>query len=698
MTATSIERWIRVKPGNPCQICKHDGFCEVSPDGAIAGCMRVSDGAFKTVPSALGDKYLHRLTDEPREIPVARPKPSAASVRDVMADRAVFAIMVRACAALPEVATNDLVRRFGPLYGPRIAERFGIGYCDGPALVQALDAAGRRQDAIAAKVLRCDGSVPRSLLGHLLIPHFRDGLVHDIRIAGIKGIHEKTKEISLPGSYADRDIADLFHNHDALKDVGKNGTIHVCGGAYKTMALALAGLLVVGLRGEAELSAGHIAALQAAGVRTIILHIDAEDPKEGQPLSAGRRLGLTKAERLTAANFVVRVAEPPREPGTAKVDPDALLRDLGPRAVRDYALSAIPLDAWRVVIGVTPTSISDEAAAEIETLRQRCAKQQRTLSNVLHIRKNGAIKAERDALTASVLRMVAAQESGQHTPSGRIRQPLWIIADDVGKEKPTVSKHLKIGPGEGLFERELLEEVLVREVDEETGQTRNILRLKDAEGRVVEECPAEQVLGAALAYRQPTGEDATGSYYVTPLHEPTKILDILVTLDPVKLTKDGEVKDKWGGKREPCPHCQSLRRLKIDACADCGHEFSRKVEEPPADTPLPQRDEPDIDVPSVPPTSIEDLAAMPPTYPHESLANVREDEDEDLDTWDPNFCNHPGCVQRLNPALGKRFCWQHRETGIEPEAPSVRPPANPSPPFRSEIIDTPDGPRERIWL
>jgi len=659
--------------------------------------MEIREGSYKTKPTDIGEMYLHRLTEEPREMPTPRPK-TTPPTRDIMADRAVFGIMMRACAALPEVATNDLVRRFGPLNAPQIIKRAGIGYCDGPALVQALDAAGRRQDAIAAGVLWRDGTVARSLPGHLLIPHIRDGLVHDIRIAGIKGLHEDTKEISLPGSYAARDIADLFYNHDALKDVGEDDTIHVCGGSYKTMALAQAGLLVVGLRGEAELSEGHIIVLHVAGVRTIILHIDAEDPKDGQPLSAGRRLGLVKAERLAAAGFAVMIAEPPHEPGTPKVDPDALLRDLGPRAVRDYAYSAIALDAWRVVIGVAPMSISDEAAAEIETLRQRCAKQQRTLSNVLHIRKNGAIKAERDALTASVLRMVAAQESGQHTPSGRIRQPLWIIADDVGKEKPTVSKHLKIGPGEGLFEREFLEEVLVREVDEETGQTHNILRLKDAEGRVVEECPAEPVLGAALAYRQPTGEEATGSYYVTPLHEPTKILDILVTLDPVKRTKDGQVKDTWGGKREPCPRCQSLRRLKIEACADCGHEFSRTVEEPDADTPLPQRDEPDIDVPSVAPTRIEDLAAMPPTYSHEPLANVREDEDEDLDTWDPNFCNHPGCTQRLNPALGKRFCWQHRETGIEPEAPPMQPPANPFPPLRSEIIDTPDGPRERIWL
>jgi len=671
-TATTARTWIRATPQHPCPICGKKGYCTFTSDGLKAGCMDVREGSYRTKQTDIGEMYLHRLTEEPREMRVPRPK-TTPPTRDIMADRAVFGIMVRVCAALPEVARDELARRFGLVFGPQAAARFGIGYVGAPTLLAAFADADRTQAARNAGVLWRNGTVARSIEGRLIIPHVRDGLVHDIRIAGIKGIHEETKEISLPGSYADREIADLFYNHDALKDVGEDGTIHVCGGAYKVMALILAGLKnAVGLRGEAELSPGHIAALHAAGVRTIILHIDNEDPKPGEDRSAGRRLGLVKAERLAAAGFAVLIAEPPREPGTPKVDPDALLRDLGPRAVRDYAHSAIALDAWRVVIGVAPTSISDEAAAEIETLRQRCAKQQRTLSDVLHIRRNGAIKAERDTLTASVLHMAAAQEAGRVTPAGRIRQPLWVIADSVGKKKPAVTGHLKIGPTEGLFARELLEEVVVREVDEETGQTRNILRLKDTKGRVVEECLAEPVLGAALAYRHPTGEEATGSYYVTPLHEPTKILDILVTLDPVKRTKDGEVKDKWGGKREPCPVCKSERRLNVVSCADCGHEFSRKVEEPPADTPLPQRDEPDADASSIPPTPIEDLAAAPPTYPHVPLANIREEGSEEDDIWDPNFCNHPTCTARLNPALGKRYCWAHADVGLAPVAPSLR--------------------------
>lgn len=650
--------YTRATRRQPCPICDKDHYCSTTADGMYAICMEQREGSAFIKQTDLGEQYWHRLTDEPREPRPVRPKPSEAPQRNVIADRAVYALVVETCAPLPDFAEAELVRRFGDR-GPIIAAREHVGYCDGPALLAAIEGAGRRREAIAAGVLNADGTVSRSLLGRLVLPYFRDGLVHDLRGAGIKG-RDETKEISLRGPYAERGVADLFYNDDALRDCGPDGVLHLAGGAYKTMALHAAGLNAVGLRGEAELSDGHIARLRAAGVRTIIRHIDAEDPKEGQDLSAGRRLGLTVAERLAAAGFAVLMAEPPREPGTPKVDPDALLRDLGPRAVRDYALSAIPLEAWRVVVGVAPVAISEEAATAIETWKQRCAKQQRTLSNVIHIRKNGDIKAERDTLTASVLHMAAAQEAGRATPAGRIRQPLYVIAESVGKEKPTVSKHLKLGPDADLFDREFLEETVVREVDEATGQTCHTLRLRDACGRIVEECPAESVLGAALAYRHTTGEEATGAYYVTPKHEPTAILDILVTLKPDRGEKKG-----WGGKRTPCPRCQSLRRRTVVTCADCGLAFSDKVDEPTPEPDTVADVSKRIDEPvSIPPTPVEELAADP-------LVAVRDDQPDEADDWDPHFCNyldHRGqqCTARINPTLGRRYCWQHQQAPIKP--------------------------------
>ncbi len=373
---TATEKWPEVTRHDPCPICEKDHWCVRSPDGAVAGCMRRADAivagrpAFKTAHIASGDMYLYHLTDEPRAPRPVRPKPTEAPQRNVIADRAVYALVVATCALLPDFAEAELLRRFGTPW-QAIATTHRIGYGDGPALLAAIEGAGRRREAIDAGVLNPDGTVSRSLLGRLVIPYRCDGLVHDLRGAGIKGLSE-TKELSLRGSYAERGVADLFYNHDALRDLDPDGTLHLAGGAYKTMALIAAGLTAVGLRGEAELSEGHIARLHVAGVRTISVHIDAEDPKEGQARSAGRRLGLQKAEKLVAAGFTVLIAEPPREPGTPKADPDALLRDLGPRAVRDYALSAIPLAAWRIVIGADTAAaphLLAERDALIATLR-----------------------------------------------------------------------------------------------------------------------------------------------------------------------------------------------------------------------------------------------------------------------------------------------------------------------------------------
>jgi len=618
-TATYTEKWDRVTRHAPCPICQRTGYCKVTTDGMIAGCMREPDGAYKTVPTALGEMYLHRLTDEPREPRPPPPKPTEAPQRNVIADRAVYALVLATCAPLPDFAVDELVRRFGPL-GPQIATTQRIGYCDGPALLAAIDAAGRRREAIDAGVLNQDGTVSRSLLGRLVIPYLRDGLVHDLRGAGIKGRGE-TKELSLRGGYAERSVEDLFYNHDALRGFGSGETLHIAGGAYKTMALLAAGLSAVGLRGEAELSAGHIAEMQAAGVQRVALHIDNEDPKEGQERSAGRRLGLQKAEKLAAAPFVVAIAEPPREPGTPKVDPDALLRDLGPRAVRDYAYSAIDLPAWRVVIGVVSPGVSEE-------WQRKYAGAQRMLANVVQIRRNGAIKAERDTLTACILHIAGEQANGRADAEGWVRQPARTVADSVGKGEAAVRTHRQRGEEWGLLDLKL-----VTEYDEQTGQRRTV------------------------------------TYART---RPDEALDKLISIDPVREEKAG-----WGGKREPCPRCGSPRRRTVVTCADCDLEFSNKVDEPApepdtvADIPV-REGEPE----SIPPTPVEALAATP-TYPEGPISyhatasgpvRVAEqaDADDDADDWDPYQCNqldHRGqqCTARIDPALGKRYCWQHQQ-------------------------------------
>jgi DNA primase len=80
--------WPRVTSRRPCSVCHHPSFCQVSPDGTLAKCMRVSDGAFKTGTSSLGTYYLHRLAgdaDVRHALASTAPRPVATPhLRDVV--------------------------------------------------------------------------------------------------------------------------------------------------------------------------------------------------------------------------------------------------------------------------------------------------------------------------------------------------------------------------------------------------------------------------------------------------------------------------------------------------------------------------------------------------------------------------------------------------------------------------------------
>jgi hypothetical protein len=340
----------------------------------------------------------------------------------------------------------------------------------------------------------------------------------------------------------------------------------------------------------------------------------------------------------------------------------------------------------------------EELARRTVAAERAQARTSRILADVMQIRRNAAIKAERDTLVAAVLHMSAEQAGGRVTPQGRIRQPLYKIADAVGKENKTASRHLRLGPENDLFDRELLKEVMVSVRDEATGEPHTILRLVDpTTGKVVEECLPEQVFGTAGAARSNARvdtEEATGAYYVRPKHKPEEILDILVVLTP-----DRGDKKEWGGKREPCPVCQSQRRVKIVACADCGHEFGRKIEEPPGDTLLPEREGlPTDDVGNVAPIPVEELAQATETYPPAFVAQAQEiqppkgdtphardtatrlaDDDDLPDVWDEHECNAIACRKPIDGALGKRYCWEHRHLDRRNAPPDLTPGPRPIP-------------------
>lgn len=350
----TAERWDRVSWIHPCPVCQKPDWCRVSPDGAVVACMRVPEGAFTTRTLTSGEPcYLHRL-DEPVRLSV-RPARTASPVSLALnAARDLYAAVAEACAAqLSAAALDDLARRFGPNASAVVA-RWGIGFCPTgtwlPALLHRLDRCGL---GIRAGVLTPRGETVQALAGRLVIPYHRGGQVCDLRGAGIQG-RGYTGERNLRGGYQVRGVENLFFDHDALHALQPQGTIHLAGGAWKAVALTLAGLPTVGTRGEGELTDGHLAQLRAHGVAEVVLHVDAEDPAPGRALSEGRRLGLFKARRLAAAGFAVRVAEPPREPGMPKADPDAVLKAYGPALLRACAVSALPLAAWELAIGAAP--------------------------------------------------------------------------------------------------------------------------------------------------------------------------------------------------------------------------------------------------------------------------------------------------------------------------------------------------------
>ncbi len=628
MVATRTEAWKRVTRHDPCPICQKDHWCKVSPDGAFVCCMFNFDQAYRVGQLQTGEPYaLHRLRDdrpyEPQSPTFTIPTPEDDAGFDVLTARAVYAATAQHCAAeVPDFVRAELVSRFGPDYGPLALERFGLGYCNSPQLVKALDAAGRRTEALAAGVLHPQrGQAVHSLAARITIPYRRGGGVLDLRGAGIKGRGE-TKEMSLPGGYVERDVAGLFFNHDALDNLAPGEPVHIAGGAYKTMALALCELPAIGTRGEGELSDAQIAALQSSGVTDAVLHIDAEEAKEGESLSSGRRLGLAKAERLAAAGFVVSIAEPAREPGTPKVDPDALLRDFGVRAVRNYATSPLSLAAWRVAIGVADPEASGE-------WQRKYAGAQRMLANVIQVRRNAAIKAERDTLTACILHIAGEQANGRADAEGWVRQPARTVADSVGKGAAAVRTHRQSGQEWGLLDLKL-----VTEYDQQTGQRRTV------------------------TYARTNPEEA---------------LDKLLSITPVREGKAG-----WGGKRSPCPHCGSEEQRTLKVCRKChaieadSHPDDRLPDFTASPEPV-----------SIPPTPVEDLVTYPvASFGEQEEIRISSESDDDMpaDDWDPYQCNHidhrgQQCTARIDPTLGKRWCWQHRPEQMTPRVAEVPRPA-----------------------
>lgn len=547
MSGTRTEAWKRVTKHDPCPIGQKDHWCKVSPDGSIACCMFNFDQAYRLGQLKSGESHaLHRLRDdrpyEPQAPTFTILTPEDDGGFDVLTARAVYAVAAEHCATeIPDFVRAEMVRRFGPVYGPLAIERFGLGYCNSPQLVKALDAAGRRTEAMSA------------------------GVLHPKRGQAVQ------------------------FNHDALDALPEGEPIHLAGGAYKTMALAMCELPAIGTRGEGELSDAQIAALVAAGVKELILHINAEDAKEGQALSSGQRLGLPKGERIVAAGIRVLVAEPVREPGTAKVDPDAMLRDYGPRLVRAYATSAISFDAWRVAIGVDTSGVPQDIAEAQYALCRQLREKDPLISALLILKRAKPIKAVEPTAFAAAVVYASKKSCGQTDGDGWAATSRAELGDVGGRSANAAGNQLETLASWGVgFEKQNRYEDF-RRVDE--GGVVTVERRK--------------------------------RLYIRVNGDVADVLESLASFEPPKATKkNGEEKASWGGKRE-CPVCKSERRVTIVACADCGHEFHRTIEEPTPEPETVADISPREAAPaSIPPTLVV-APEVPATYPPGDLTYHR---------------------------------------------------------------------------
>lgn len=206
--------------------------------------------------------------------------------------------------------------------------------------------------------------------------------------------------------------------------------------------------------------------------------------------------------------------------------------------------------------------------------------------------------------------------------------------------------------------------------------------------------------GGRATYTDPvTGQEVTKPVSDTIIvTQGTTVVDILETF----IAAERPESRNHGGKREPCPRCGSQRRRTVVTCADCDLEFSNSASEP-QDAPememvadVPERQGEPASISPTPVIVPEPEAAYPPgavahtrvpTAPKPDTPRAYEAaEDDGADDWDPYQCNHldqrgQQCTARIDPALGKRYCWQHRPAVARPTAT-----ASPTAPVGAAII------------
>jgi hypothetical protein len=395
--------WQRVSRKERCPICGHDSWCGMIV-GEVVACMRQADGARFSKPGKDGQiRHYHDWPDRAAPIPI-RPAPERPvdwAAPAATTCRALYTAIAARYAGRPrsKACAAEATRRFGDraLDALAAADSFEVDERD---LLAWLEAEGRVADAKSAGILGEDGKLAAALKGRKVYA-FRlpDGTVANLRGRDLTG-RSPLKVLDLAGGYEARGAdAGLYHAGRVADVADGAGWLHLAGGCEKADALIAAGFCAVSTPGEGTLFDAALADLTARRVLSVAVWVDAEDPKEGEALSAGRRLGLAVAGRLAAAGISVRVVEPAREPGSPKCDADGILRDGGPGALWDCWTASEDLVAFRARVGVVPPDDPDgalvaELPAQLQAARDKAAGAIRLLRATRKVLANEDLKQE----------------------------------------------------------------------------------------------------------------------------------------------------------------------------------------------------------------------------------------------------------------------------------------------------------------
>ncbi len=321
--------WREVR--GPCPICRHTGWCRLSPDGAMVACRRTDQGAIRRLDYRDGTAWLHALGGR-RDFeapPLPPPKPAVPCAADDDLDRVYRALL--ACPELRLVRDHrdQLIRR-----GLSTENIDRDGYRSLPAVCRASVGRRLRERFPDPLLLATPGVVGRDgRHGRYLTVSGLAGLVVPIRSAAglLVGLVVRPDERGTGGKYrwlsSSRQggpaARSRVHVPASTKPTPRAGRGE--GSLKANVAAALSRRVVIGLPG-CNLGDEAIETLRTLGVEKPLLALDADAP-ENYHVALAQVEGL---RRLKEAGFDAGVIRWSLDLG--KGLDDALLAHLSRRA------------------------------------------------------------------------------------------------------------------------------------------------------------------------------------------------------------------------------------------------------------------------------------------------------------------------------------------------------------------------------